>query len=154
MPNMARPSMVEVSMPCSTTCSSIDPPVHPAPCRHAYRGVDPYFAPAGIEWLFDRYAAGSDRPAPELSPVFADLTGLPPLLIQAGSSELLPDDAVRPAGRAGAGARAPRRGTRRLADRPPASSRPRRGPQEARGTGRRTDPVPHGSGRRLIPWSP
>lgn len=65
-------------------------------------GVDPFFAPADLEWLFDQYAAGSDRLAPELNPVFADLTGLPPLLIQVGSSELLLDDAVRLAGRAGA----------------------------------------------------
>ncbi|GAA2907416.1 alpha/beta hydrolase [Nonomuraea rubra] len=65
-------------------------------------GVDPFFAPADLEWLFGQYAAGSDRSAPELSPIFADLTGLPPLLIQAGSSELLLDDAVRLAGRAGA----------------------------------------------------
>jgi acetyl esterase/lipase len=34
--------------------------------------------------------------------VFADLQGLPPLLIQAGSNELLLDDAVRLAGRAAA----------------------------------------------------
>lgn len=65
-------------------------------------GVDPFFAPADLQWLFDQYAAGSDRSAPEASPVFADLTGLPPLLIQVGSSELLLDDAVRLAGRAGA----------------------------------------------------
>ncbi|WP_405149081.1 alpha/beta hydrolase [Sphaerisporangium sp. NBC_01403] len=65
-------------------------------------GVDPIFAPADLEWLFDRYLAGGDGAAPEASPVFADLTGLPPLLIQVGSSELLLDDAVRLAGRAGA----------------------------------------------------
>jgi epsilon-lactone hydrolase len=65
-------------------------------------GVDPIFAPADLAWLFDQYRAGGDAAAPELSPVFADLTGLPPLLIQVGSSELLLDDAVRLAGRAGA----------------------------------------------------
>jgi monoterpene epsilon-lactone hydrolase len=37
-----------------------------------------------------------------VSPVFADLRGLPPLLVQAGSNELLLDDAVRLAGRAAA----------------------------------------------------
>jgi epsilon-lactone hydrolase len=65
-------------------------------------GVDPFFGPADLEWLFDRYLAGGEGAAPEASPVFADLTGLPPLLIQVGSSELLLDDAVRLAGRAGA----------------------------------------------------
>jgi acetyl esterase/lipase len=65
-------------------------------------GIDPIFTPADLEWYFDQYIPGGDRSAPEVSPVFADLTGLPPLLIQAGSSELLLDDAVRLAGRAGA----------------------------------------------------
>ncbi|MFF9409690.1 alpha/beta hydrolase [Streptomyces anandii] len=36
------------------------------------------------------------------SPVFAGLAGLPPLLVQAGANEVLLDDAVRLAGRAGA----------------------------------------------------
>jgi acetyl esterase/lipase len=65
-------------------------------------GVDPIFMPADLEWCFDQYVPNGDRSAPEASPVFADLTGLPPLLIQVGSSELLLDDAVRLAGRAGA----------------------------------------------------
>ncbi|MFI6320135.1 alpha/beta hydrolase [Nonomuraea sp. NPDC050556] len=65
-------------------------------------GVDPIFVPAALEWLFEQYANGGDRSAPELSPIFGDLAGLPPLLIQVGSSELLLDDAVRLAGRAGA----------------------------------------------------
>jgi monoterpene epsilon-lactone hydrolase len=42
-------------------------------------------------------------PAGELvSPIFADLTGLPPLLIQAGSHEILLDDATGLAARAAA----------------------------------------------------
>jgi acetyl esterase/lipase len=42
-------------------------------------------------------------PADELvSPIFAELTGLPPLLIQAGSHEILLDDATRLAARAAA----------------------------------------------------
>jgi acetyl esterase/lipase len=49
------------------------------------------------------YAGSADPADPLISPVFADLRGLPPLLIQAGSNELLLDDAVRLAGRAAAG---------------------------------------------------
>ena len=37
-----------------------------------------------------------------VSPIFAELTGLPPLLIQAGSHEILLDDATRLASRAAA----------------------------------------------------
>nr|WP_220702409.1 alpha/beta hydrolase [Rhodococcus opacus] len=39
---------------------------------------------------------------PLASPLHADLTGLPPLLIQVGSAEILLDDATRLAARAGA----------------------------------------------------
>ena len=46
------------------------------------------------------YVADGDRTADLVSPIFADLTGLPPLLIQAGSHEILLDDATRLASRA------------------------------------------------------
>lgn len=38
---------------------------------------------------------GMDRSAPEFSPLYADLTGLPPTLVQIGSKEILLDDANR-----------------------------------------------------------
>ena len=41
-----------------------------------------------------------DAADPFISPVFADLTGLPPLLIQVGSNEILLSDALRLAERA------------------------------------------------------
>lgn len=46
-------------------------------------GID-YYVPASI-----------DRSDPEVSPFFADLTGLPPIHIQVGSKEILLDDAQR-----------------------------------------------------------
>ncbi len=46
------------------------------------------------------YLAGADPRTPLAAPLYADLTGLPPLLIQVGSSETLVDDATRLAGRA------------------------------------------------------
>ena len=39
---------------------------------------------------------------PEVSPIFADFTGYPPLFLQAGSSEMLRDEAIRTAQRANA----------------------------------------------------
>jgi monoterpene epsilon-lactone hydrolase len=64
--------------------------------------LDPALTPEGLRRrAFDYIAAGD--PAGELvSPIFADLTGLPPLLIQAGSHEILLDDATRLAARAAA----------------------------------------------------
>jgi epsilon-lactone hydrolase len=41
------------------------------------------------------YTAGQDAALGLISPVFADLSGLPPLIIQAGSHEVLLDDAIR-----------------------------------------------------------
>ena len=41
------------------------------------------------------YTAGHDPALGLISPVFADLTGLPPLIIQAGTHEVLLDDAIR-----------------------------------------------------------
>jgi acetyl esterase/lipase len=41
------------------------------------------------------YAGNESLRHPQISPIYADLTGLPPLLIQVSTSELLLDDAVR-----------------------------------------------------------
>jgi len=41
------------------------------------------------------YTSGQDPALGLISPIFADLSGLPPLIIQAGSHEVLLDDAVR-----------------------------------------------------------
>ncbi len=41
------------------------------------------------------YLAGQDPADPQYSPLFADLSGLPPILIQVGSEEILLDDSTR-----------------------------------------------------------
>jgi len=48
------------------------------------------------------YLNGSDPRSPLASPIYADLTGLAPLLIQVGAAETLLDDAIRLARVAGA----------------------------------------------------
>ena len=62
--------------------------------------VDPALTPAGLRLRAADYGAGQPLDDPLLRPVFADLTGLPPLLIQAGSHEILLDDATRRAAHA------------------------------------------------------
>lgn len=64
-------------------------------------GTDPLFSYAALGWYADRYMPNGDRSAPLASPVFASLAGLPPLLVQVGSHEVLLDDAVRLAAAAG-----------------------------------------------------
>ncbi len=51
---------------------------------------------------FAKSYAGARRGEPLASPLNADLKGLPPLLIQVGSAEVLLDDSITLAGRAGA----------------------------------------------------
>jgi len=55
-----------------------------------------------LEELANAYAGAADRRDPMISPLFADLHGFPPTLIQVGSAETLLDDAVRFARAAGA----------------------------------------------------
>lgn len=64
--------------------------------------LDPALTLEGMRIRAGDYLAGADATAPTASPVLADLTGLPPLFIQVGSHEILLDDAVRLAARAGA----------------------------------------------------
>jgi acetyl esterase/lipase len=63
--------------------------------------ADPLIDRAAIDYMSRFYVAGQDRRDPLLSPaVTADLTGLPPLLVQVGTNEMLLDDARRLALRA------------------------------------------------------
>jgi len=55
---------------------------------------------ADLELMADAYLAGQDPTTPLASPLYADLAGLPPLLVQVGGAEILLDDAVRVAERA------------------------------------------------------
>jgi len=64
--------------------------------------VDPLIHRGYLSELADAYVpAGLSRTDPSISPLFADLRGLPPMLIQVGSAETLLDDSVRLAGVAG-----------------------------------------------------
>jgi epsilon-lactone hydrolase len=65
--------------------------------------IDPLIHRAYLEELANAYApAPIDRRDPLISPLFGDLRGFPPTLIQVGSAETLLDDAARFATAAGA----------------------------------------------------
>jgi monoterpene epsilon-lactone hydrolase len=57
--------------------------------------VDPLMSRDRLQPRVTDYTAGQDAALGLISPIFADLSGLPPLIIQAGSHEVLLDDAVR-----------------------------------------------------------
>ena len=59
------------------------------------RHLDPYFHDMTPNTIVEGYTGGRDPREPLISPLFADLRGLPPLLIHVGDHELLLDDSVR-----------------------------------------------------------
>ena len=62
--------------------------------------ADPIVKHESVAAMATAYLAGNDAKTPLASPLFADLRGLPPLLIQVGDDEVLLDDAVQLAERA------------------------------------------------------
>jgi epsilon-lactone hydrolase len=65
--------------------------------------IDPLIHRAYLDEFADAYLpAGMDRKDPRVSPLYADLRGFPPILVQVGSAETLLDDATRFAAAAGA----------------------------------------------------
>jgi acetyl esterase/lipase len=57
--------------------------------------ADPMLNADDFPLLAQYYLAGADPRTPYASPLYGDTTGLPPVLIQVGSDEILRDDAVR-----------------------------------------------------------
>jgi epsilon-lactone hydrolase len=64
--------------------------------------TDPTVQRAGILDMAGIYLNGADPRSPLAAPIYGDLSGLPPLLLQVGAAETLLDDALRLAGVAGA----------------------------------------------------
>lgn len=62
--------------------------------------LDPLVGAETLEQMAAHYLAGRDPHTPLASPLFADLAGLPPLLVHVGTAEILLDDATRLAERA------------------------------------------------------
>ncbi|HEY2383068.1 MAG TPA: alpha/beta hydrolase [Terriglobia bacterium] len=63
---------------------------------------DPLIEADGLREMAGAYLGATPPRTPGASPLYANLKGLPPLLIQVGSAEVLLDDATRLAARAGA----------------------------------------------------
>ncbi|MFP3869404.1 MAG: alpha/beta hydrolase [Syntrophobacteria bacterium] len=63
-------------------------------------GVDPVVSPGMMRGLAAAYLGEADPRTSLASPLYGDLTGLPPLLIQVGEAEVLLDDSIRLAQRA------------------------------------------------------
>jgi acetyl esterase/lipase len=57
--------------------------------------ADPMMNASHLPGIARLYLGGTDPRTPYASPLYGDVTGLPPVLIQVGSDEILRDDAVR-----------------------------------------------------------
>jgi len=64
------------------------------------RNRDPWLTPESNRFLLQHYLGGQSPRHPLISPIYAILDGLPPLLIQVGSDEILLSDSLRLAGAA------------------------------------------------------
>lgn len=71
-----------------------------APSMTANAATDVVLIPATVEVWAASYVGDRSRTDPAISPLHADLSGLPPMLVQATDTELLVDDATRLAERA------------------------------------------------------
>jgi acetyl esterase/lipase len=56
--------------------------------------VDPLLTHHWLSYGAEAYAGALDLKHPMISPLFADLSGLPPLMIQVGNDEILLDDSL------------------------------------------------------------
>jgi acetyl esterase/lipase len=63
--------------------------------------TDPTVQAATIKFMAETYLAGADPKSPTAAPIYADLRGLPPMMIQVGACETLLDDSIALARAAG-----------------------------------------------------
>lgn len=62
---------------------------------HANAKADPMMRVERLPAFANQYLAGADPRHPYASPLYGDMSGLPPVLIQVGSDEILRDDSLR-----------------------------------------------------------
>ncbi|WP_084197344.1 alpha/beta hydrolase [Solimonas soli] len=68
--------------------------VHAPPSRTLRMNSDPLLPIAGLQRVDELYAGSHDAHDPELSPLYADCRGFPPLYLLASDTEVLLDDSV------------------------------------------------------------
>ncbi|GAA0403737.1 alpha/beta hydrolase [Microbispora corallina] len=84
----------DLPLPAAAVCLS--PWTDLSTTRRRVRGwMDPMLPAGRVDWLARRWTDGLDCRDPLVSPVYGDFTGLPPLMIVTGSTELLRDEGRR-----------------------------------------------------------
>jgi epsilon-lactone hydrolase len=67
---------------------------HAPPSRHRRRHADPLLPVAALSKIDELYAGEWDASDPELSPLYMDCVGMPPMLFLASDNEILTDDTI------------------------------------------------------------
>ena len=68
---------------------------HTGSSMSSREGIDPQCNRVGLDLVAKNFLGNSAANDPDASPVFADVRGLPPILVQIGESEVLLSDAIR-----------------------------------------------------------
>ena len=95
----------EAGLPAAAGLALLSPWVNLANTGWSYETraeTDPMVSKDGLDWFATQYLNGAETGHPLASPIEADLSGLPPMLIQVGPDEVLLSDATTLAERAGA----------------------------------------------------
>lgn len=90
-----------IALPAAAVCLS--PGIDPTGSGESFKtkvDVDPFITPELFKFMITNFFGDIDLETPLTSALLADLSGLPPMLIQVGTSEILLDDSVRLAERA------------------------------------------------------
>lgn len=74
--------------------------LHALPSRRRNQALDPMVPASALRAAIDFYSGDADRSHPELSPLYANFAGFPPLHFLAADTEIMLDDAVWAARRA------------------------------------------------------
>ncbi|MBD7957752.1 alpha/beta hydrolase [Microbacterium sp. Sa4CUA7] len=82
-------------VPLPAGLALLSPPVDLTCAGDSYQTNGFAVAGTGIENVFARYAGHADLRDPHISPLFGDLTGLPPTILTAGTRDFLLSDTVR-----------------------------------------------------------
>ena len=85
-----------IPLPAAAVCLS--PGIDPTGSGESFKtkvDVDPFISPEMFKFMVKNFFGDIDLETPLTSALLADLSGLPPMLIQVGTSEILLDDSVR-----------------------------------------------------------
>lgn len=75
---------------CLSPVTDLTEKIHPGGDRK-----DPLLPPSAMKYYTESYVGHNDARNPYISPLFGDLSGLPPMLVHVGEEEVLREDAIR-----------------------------------------------------------